>query len=302
MWRNRYKFQYLVIISLLSLVLTLGCSSRSTPSVTSGVNQEINISLPGNISGTILVTDQGKLLKKAQITSSDGNISLSIDAGTTLLDNNNKPLQSIKVAIDSSIPIPPQNVVMIGNMIEIQPLGANINPSLRLALKYDPSLLPQEVNENELWISNYTGNSWEMVRYKNIDTGANQVTTKISRFGRYSILSPTTPRVNQPGPTSGNFLEALHNGKPTLAEFGSSTCIPCKQMRPILEQLSADYEDKLNVTIVEIYEEREVTRLFQILTIPTQIIFDINGNEVTRHIGVWEREQIEAELAQVGVQ
>ena len=225
MWRNRYKFQYLGIISLLSLVL-IGCSSRSAPSVASGVNQEINISLPGNISGTILVTDQGKLLKKAQITSSDGNISLSIDAGTTLLDNNNKPLQSIKVAIDSIIPIPPENAEMIGNMIEIQPSGANINPSLRLTLKYDPSVLPQEVNENDLWISNYTGNSWEMVRYKNIDAGANQVTTTISRFGKYSILSPTKPRVNQPGPTSGNLIEALHNGKPTLAEFGSEYLHP----------------------------------------------------------------------------
>ena len=33
-----------------------------------------------------------------------------------------------------------------------------------------------------------------------------------------------------------------------------STCIPCKQMKPILEQLAADYKDKLNVPIVEVYE------------------------------------------------
>ncbi|OGN89952.1 MAG: hypothetical protein A2158_02195, partial [Chloroflexi bacterium RBG_13_46_14] len=39
--------------------------------------------------------------------------------------------------------------------------------------------------------------------------------------------------------------EALSSGKATLAEFGSNTCIPCKQMKPILEQLAVEYKDKV---------------------------------------------------------
>ena len=72
---------------------------------------------------------------------------------------------------------------------------------------------------------------------------------------------------------------ALSNGEPTLAEFGSSTCIPCKEMKPILEELAKEYEGKLNVVIVEVYEQMDLTRQYGIMAIPTQIVFDSEGQE-----------------------
>jgi FKBP-type peptidyl-prolyl cis-trans isomerase 2 len=96
--------------------------------------------------------------------------------------------------------------------------------------------------------------------------------------------------------------QALANGKPTLAEFGSSTCVPCKQMKPILEKLAADYKDKLNVVIVEVYEQRELTQKYGIMAIPTQIVFDRSGKEVTRHMGLWPREDIIAQLKKMGIE
>jgi FKBP-type peptidyl-prolyl cis-trans isomerase 2 len=111
---------------------------------------------------------------------------------------------------------------------------------------------------------------------------------------------------SQPGPTGLDLAsvplgQALSNGKPTLAEFGSSTCIPCKQMKPILEQLAIEYEGKLNVVIVEVYEQRELTQQYGIMAIPTQIVFDSSGKEITRHIGLWPKEQIIAQLKKMGV-
>jgi peptidylprolyl isomerase len=102
--------------------------------------------------------------------------------------------------------------------------------------------------------------------------------------------------------TSVTLQQALGNGKPTLAEFGSSTCIPCKQMKPILESLTAEYEGKLNVVFVEVYEQMELAQKYSILAIPTQIIFDGNGKEVTRHIGFWAKEAIIAELIKMGIE
>jgi FKBP-type peptidyl-prolyl cis-trans isomerase 2 len=96
-------------------------------------------------------------------------------------------------------------------------------------------------------------------------------------------------------------MQVLGNGKPTLAEFGASTCIPCKQMKPILEQLAIEYEGKLNVVIVEVYEQMELTRSYSIITIPTQIVFDSSGKEITRHIGLWPMEEIVAQLKKMGV-
>jgi peptidylprolyl isomerase len=101
---------------------------------------------------------------------------------------------------------------------------------------------------------------------------------------------------------STNLGQALTSGKPTLAEFGSSSCVPCKQMKPILEELKAEYEGKLNVVIVEVYEQRELTQQYSIMAIPTQIIFDSSGKEVTRHMGFWDKEDIIAQLKEMGIE
>lgn len=102
--------------------------------------------------------------------------------------------------------------------------------------------------------------------------------------------------------TSMPLKKALSSGKPTIAEFGSGTCIPCKQMKPILEKLAAEYEGKLNVVIVEVYEQRELTQQYGIMAIPTQIVFDSSGKEVTRHTGLWPREDIIAQFKKMGIE
>ncbi|MFC1919995.1 FKBP-type peptidyl-prolyl cis-trans isomerase [Chloroflexota bacterium] len=96
--------------------------------------------------------------------------------------------------------------------------------------------------------------------------------------------------------------QALSNGKPTLAEFGSSTCILCKQMKPILEKLAVEYEGKLNVVIVEVYEQIALSLQYGIMALPTLVVFDSSGEEVTRHINLWPREEIIAQLKNMGVE
>ena len=101
--------------------------------------------------------------------------------------------------------------------------------------------------------------------------------------------------------TSTPLGQALDNGLPTIAEFGSSKCVPCKMMKPVLENLTIIFEGELNVVIIEVYEQMSLARGYKIMSIPTQVIFDENGQEITRHIGYWPMEEILAELEQVGV-
>jgi len=101
--------------------------------------------------------------------------------------------------------------------------------------------------------------------------------------------------------TSIPLPEALKNGKPTLAEFGRGTCIPCKEMKPILEYLALEYKGKLNVPIVSVDEYSSLTNYYRVMAIPTQIVFDGSGKEVFRHIGVWPKEQIIAQLNKLGI-
>lgn len=95
--------------------------------------------------------------------------------------------------------------------------------------------------------------------------------------------------------------DVLTNGRPTLAEFGWKTCIPCKKMKPVLEELAAEYGDQLDVVIVEVYEHSDLTQQYGITLIPTQIIFDGTGVEATRHIGFWPKEEIIAQLENMGL-
>ena len=102
--------------------------------------------------------------------------------------------------------------------------------------------------------------------------------------------------------TSTSLKQAISNGKPTLAEFGRGVCIPCKEMKPILEELSVEYKGDLNVVIVEVDDNVDLTRQFGIMMIPTQIFLDSEGKEIFRHIGFYPKEEIIAQLEKMGIE
>jgi len=95
---------------------------------------------------------------------------------------------------------------------------------------------------------------------------------------------------------------ALANGKPTVAEFGSTTCIPCKEMQPILESLSIQYKNKVNIVFVDVYENSDLAGYYMVRAIPTQIFFDKNGQPVTSHIGFFPESEIIVQLENLGVE
>jgi len=94
--------------------------------------------------------------------------------------------------------------------------------------------------------------------------------------------------------------EALTNGRPTIAEFGASTCTPCKAMKPILEEIVAEYGDKLNLSFTDVRIHTGVAAKYKISLMPTQIFFDSEGQEVTRHVGYWPKEDVLAHLEELG--
>jgi len=95
---------------------------------------------------------------------------------------------------------------------------------------------------------------------------------------------------------------ALRGGKPVLADFGRGVCIPCKMMKPILDDLREAYAGRAEILIIDVDEYAALARLSRIRTIPTQIFYAAGGREVLRHEGFMPREDIVAQLAQMGVQ
>ncbi len=94
--------------------------------------------------------------------------------------------------------------------------------------------------------------------------------------------------------------EALSSGKPTIAEFGAATCIPCKRMKPVLEEIVAEYGDKLNLSFTDVRIHTGVATKYHITLMPTQVFFDSTGQAVTRHVGYWPKEDVLAHLQELG--
>jgi len=88
---------------------------------------------------------------------------------------------------------------------------------------------------------------------------------------------------------------------PKLLDFGAGTCIPCKKMAPILQELSEEYKGRVVIKIIEVYQERELTRANGIRLIPTQIFFDTKNQEVYRHMGFMDKEQIKNVFKTMGI-
>ena len=92
------------------------------------------------------------------------------------------------------------------------------------------------------------------------------------------------------------------SGTPKLIDLGSKTCIPCKMMAPILEDLRGDYAGRLDVEFIDVALRENVSRAksYGISVIPTQIFLDGNGTELWRHEGFLGKDDILAKWKELG--
>jgi thioredoxin 1 len=95
--------------------------------------------------------------------------------------------------------------------------------------------------------------------------------------------------------------EIANSPLPKLLDFGAGTCIPCKKMAPILIELSEEYKGRVEVKIIEVYQEREMTQANRIRLIPTQVFYDSKNKEVFRHEGFMDKEAIKKAFDRMGV-
>ncbi len=96
--------------------------------------------------------------------------------------------------------------------------------------------------------------------------------------------------------------KALSSGKPLLVDFGANSCLPCRQLRPILKELSKELAGKAGVLVIDVYKYQHLAREYKIVALPTLVFFDSQGKEVFRHFGIMTKEQIVAKLKEIGAE
>lgn len=88
---------------------------------------------------------------------------------------------------------------------------------------------------------------------------------------------------------------------PRLLDLGAGKCIPCKMMKPILDDLKANYADRFTTEFIDVWENPDAGRKYGIEMIPTQIFYDAEGKELFRHVGFFGKEDILAKWKDLGV-
>lgn len=112
-----------------------------------------------------------------------------------------------------------------------------------------------------------------------------------------AIAAKTTDGTN----TKEEFYSALKSGRPILVDFGANSCIPCRQLRPILDEIRKEKAGKVEVLVIDVYKHQDLSREYKVQVIPTLVFFDANGKEVFRTQGFMPKAALLEHLAKIGV-
>lgn len=73
-------------------------------------------------------------------------------------------------------------------------------------------------------------------------------------------------------------LDTLKEYKlPIIIDFGADSCIPCKEMAPVLKTLNAEMQGKAIIKFVDVWKNGDAAKDFPIQVIPTQVFINADG-------------------------
>ena len=102
--------------------------------------------------------------------------------------------------------------------------------------------------------------------------------------------------------TKENFeREAVSAPETVLIDFWAPWCGPCRMVSPIVDEVAEEVEGRVKVAKVNVDEQPRLAERFQVMTIPTLMVFR-QGKTVATRVGVQNKQALLALLEEKGVQ
>ena len=89
--------------------------------------------------------------------------------------------------------------------------------------------------------------------------------------------------------------DVLKSSTPVLVDYWAEWCGPCKAIAPILDEVSKDYDGRLQIAKMNVDENRDVPAKFGIRGIPTLMLFK-DGQLAATKVGALSKAQLTAFL------
>jgi thioredoxin 1 len=130
------------------------------------------------------------------------------------------------------------------------------------------------------------------------------ISAKRSQFDKEGAGIPSSVPVSQVGDYQVSDEYKLENltgkGMPLLVDIGAESCIPCKLMAPILDELKNELKGKIVVQFLNLDAYPGLAKEYKIKVKPTQIFYDVSGKELFRHEGFISKEDILLKWKELG--
>ena len=85
--------------------------------------------------------------------------------------------------------------------------------------------------------------------------------------------------------------EVLKSNLPVIVDFWAEWCGPCKMLTPILEELSHEMKNEINVVKVNLDDNQDLAMKYSIRSIPTLLLFK-EGNLIDTKVGLLPKSEI----------
>lgn len=112
---------------------------------------------------------------------------------------------------------------------------------------------------------------------------------------RAAQLPETAEQPQQKGMTRLDFEKLITNDKIVLVDFYAEWCIPCKKMKPYLEDISTDMKETVTVVRIDVDKNPELSRELKIDVLPTLQVYR-QGQVSWSNIGYVEKSEVVKQL------